>query len=428
MVERQAMDLVERLFAEIGALTRDGAGVTRASYGSGEQIASDTIMLAAREIGLEVSVDPALNLYVTLPGLDRSSPAIVIGSHLDSVPNGGNFDGLAGILAGIACQVTALREGPLGCDLVTMGIRAEENAWFGARHIGSRIALGLFENAALDRAKRVDTGRSLREHMVAAGADVAAIEGGHVALPAQRLRCFLELHIEQGPVMVARGKPVGVVTGIRGNRRHNEIRCQGESGHSGALPRSLRKDAVMAVAEFISTAEIYWRAAEARGEDLVMTFGKLFTNSESHGTTVVPGEASFSLDIRSHDAATLDSCYGFMRKTAEGIAVRRGVTFQWGPNSCEEPIVLDRDLRGLILDGFSEISAEPFEIASGAGHDAGDFQSAGIPAAMIFVRNENGSHNPREAMAMDDFARAVHLLWRTVVKLARSPSGSRMTV
>lgn len=414
-----AIERAAELFAEIAERSADPPGVTRAPYGPGEQMAHDVVAAEGRSMGLEVAIDAALNLRLTLPGRERALPGLIIGSHLDSVPHGGNFDGLAGVLAGIAAlaRIKASNR-KLRRDVSVMAIRGEENAWFSAQHVGSRAALGRLSADALDNAKRIDTGRSLAEHMAEAGADMAAVRTGRPLLDTSRVAAYLEVHIEQGPLLVRRELPVGIVTGIRGALRCRDAVCLGEYGHSGTVPRSERHDAVMAVAELAVGIDKRWEAVEREGGDLVATIGVLSTDPAAHGVTVVPGRVGFTVDVRSHSEATLRGFWDDIRRLADGIAGRRGVTFSFGPLLFDPPVAMDGGLRRKLAAAANAAGVPFMEIASGAGHDAGDFAAAGIPAAMIFVRNRNGSHNPDEAMEIDDFSAAVEVLVHTVEELA----------
>lgn len=225
-----------RATALFDALRRDGLdqpGVTRDPYGPGEQRAHATVREAARALGLEIAGDAAANLYMTLAGRDRAAKAIVVGSHLDSVPHGGNFDGAAGVLAGLIAVAALRRLGlMLACDLTVMGIRAEESIWFQVSYIGSRGALGMLPDGALD-VRRIDTGRSLAEHIADCGGDPDALRAGARALDPARLRAYLELHIEQAPSLVEAGKPVAICTGIPGNFRYPDARIEGSNNHVG---------------------------------------------------------------------------------------------------------------------------------------------------------------------------------------------------
>lgn len=404
--------LARQLFETIGAHTFDGVGFTRAAYGEGEQIAHDIVAASARDLDLAIDVDAALNLSMTLEGSDPDLAPLVIGSHLDAVPQGGNFDGLAGVLAGLAC-VAAFRSSDMRPprDIRLLAIRAEESAWFGAQHIGSRALLGALDERVLDEARRVDTGISLAEHMKQAGADVARLRTGAPLVDARMLRGYLELHIEQGPVLVSRDLPVGVVTGIRGNRRCRKVTCVGEYAHSGTAPRALRRDAVMAVSELVTRMDDLWRVIEEEeGGDLVATFGRLSTNPAAHAVTTVPGEVEFSFDARSHSVETLARVEEALRDDMAEIAARRGVAFTCDSFTGDAPAAMERDFQELLQRGCRELSIPAMPIASGAGHDAGDFSAARVPSAMIFVRNDKGSHNPHEAMEFGDFALGTRLM------------------
>lgn len=405
------LPLAERLFREIGDRTWEGDGICRAPYGPGEQIAADVLAAAARELDLEVKTDWAGNLYMTLPGTDPGAAPNLVGSHMDSVPRGGNFDGLAGIIAGLAA-IAALQGGGIRPrhGITVMGIRAEENAWFGAQHVGSRLALCNFELDLLDSARRIDTGRTLGEHIAEAGFDVGPLRRRERYLAADRINAFIELHIEQGPVLESREIPIGIVTDIRGNLRCSDCVCVGAYDHSGTVPREMRKDAVMAAAELVADMERLWETWLADEKDLVLTFGQFSTDRDAHSITTIPGEVRFSFDARSHSSAVLAALKSELLRRAEKIGRRRGIAFRFGRFSQGEPAPMADTLRRRLAAGATELDMPFLEMPSGAGHDAADFALAGVPTAMIFVRNANGSHNPAEAMRMEDFAVGVELL------------------
>src|SRR5260221_5768207 len=263
--------LAERLFAELRHKTAQGKGIVRDSYGCGEQTAHAIAARAAAEIGLVTTRDAALNLYMTLPGRDRTAPVLLMGSHLDSVPQGGNYDGAAGVVAGLAALAALRRAGivPL-TDLAVMAIRAEEAAWFDGSYLGSNAAFGLLSAAQYDTIRRSDTGRSLAEHMAECGADVAALLRGDAHLAPAHLRGFIELHIEQRTVLESTGAPVGIVTGIRRCRRFRNSPCRGAYGHSCAEPRRHRSDAVEATVALIRAVELRWQAEEQQGSRLTV--------------------------------------------------------------------------------------------------------------------------------------------------------------
>ena len=407
------------LFDELHRHTHDGEGITRASYGEGEHFAHRLMARRAGELGLEVDTDPAGNTYMTLPGINREAAPVVVGSHLDSVAQGGNYDGAAGVVSGLtACM--ALKDAGLvpDRDIRVMGIRAEESAWFGVSYIGSRSALGALPEGALDDARRADTGRALSDHMAESGCDVAALRAGQVYLPPASLHAYLEVHIEQGPVLDEAQLPVGVVTGIRGNRRLPAAQCSGEYSHCGGMPRSHRRDAVMATAELVNSLDQIWSECEASNRDFAFTVGKFFTDRNWHAMTKIAGEVNFSVDMRSLDASFLDEMEVRLSKLAADISTRRGVRFELGDYTRAAPGVLDPAIKAGLKEGAAQLEVPHMDIASGASHDAAAFAAAGVPTAMVFIRNANGSHNPDEAMAMSDFTEATRLLaWLLAFRL-----------
>lgn len=409
------MPLAQALFEEVRSKTADEVGVSREPYGKGEQLALDALTRAAGELGLEKRADPFGNLYLTLPGSDRAAPAWLTGSHVDSVPSGGNYDGFAGVVAGITAAAAFLRAGFVPpCDITVMAIRAEElSAWYGGQHdghIGSRAALGLLPVAELDSAINSRSGKTLRSHMKESGADPAAVGCGVPYLSSAQFKGYLELHIEQGPVLEARCIPIGIVTAIRGAIRGRSCRCLGAYTHSGAVPHEYRSDAVMATVELVHELDNEWSRVRAVGGDLVFTVGKLFTDAGLHALTKVPGEVEFTIDLRSRDEKTLTAMQSLVERLSADIMRRRRVRFDFAPFSLHRPAEMDADLRARLLAGCRDLGITAMEIPSGAGHDAQDFANAGFRASMIFVRNSHGSHNPHEAMDMADFALGTRLL------------------
>jgi N-carbamoyl-L-amino-acid hydrolase len=307
-VRERAATLAADLFDELREGTHDGIGITRASYGEGEDFAHSLLGATAASVeGLEVEVDAAGNTFMTLPGADRQLPAVVVGSHLDSVARGGNFDGAAGVVAGVVA-LCALRDAGIvpARDVRVMGIRGEEGEWFGVPFIGARSALGTLPLSDLDEARRVDSDMPLRHHMLESGCDLRAIEAGRgVSLPPAQQHAFIELHIEQGPQLEQKSLPLGVVTGIRGNTRLLGARCVGEYSHCGGVPRAQRHDAVVAAAELVAALDAIWDECEEANRDFAYTVGKFYTDEEHHQMSKIAGEVSFSLDMRSLDAHTL---------------------------------------------------------------------------------------------------------------------------
>ena len=398
--------LAATLFDTLDRATRRGRGIDRDSYGDGEQAAHDIVASKARELGLEVTVDAIGNLMMTLAGRNRDLPRIIIGSHLDSSPQSGNYDGAAGVVAGL-CVLAALNSSGtrLENDVTVMGIRAEESSWFDVSYIGSNGAFGLLDPACL-AVTRSDNGRTLEATLLERGFDPTPIRERRALLQAARIRAYLELHIEQGPTLVAERLPAAAVTGIRGCKRYRNARCIGEYAHSGAVDRPYRHDAVAATVALLHHLEQHWLKAEQSGADLVITFGELFTDAAYHAPSKIAGETRFVIDIRSLSQQVMDEVADTARRTAVDIGNAYGVNFDLGIASDAPPAILDERIRA----GFRAQLARPYEMPSGAGHDAAVFAKAGVPTGMIFVRNQKGSHNPDEAMELEDFETGMRAL------------------
>nr|WP_277819158.1 hydantoinase/carbamoylase family amidase [Pseudoroseomonas vastitatis] len=396
----------------------DGVGITREAYGPGERMAHALARREAEALGLEVSVDPVGNLHMTLPGADRTAKRVLLGSHLDSVPNGGNFDGAAGVLAGLAAVAGLRRAGFAPArDITVIATRAEEaGAWFPTSYPGSRGALGRLKPEEL-QVLRQDTGRSLAEHMREEGFDPNFAARGEAVVTPANTAAFLELHIEQGPVLDAEAVPVGIVTGIPGSRRLRQGRVLGEYNHSGGTPRRFRRDAAMALAELAVALDEEWARLETLGHRLVCTFCTLATTAEA-GFTKIPGEATFMLDVRSVNPASVDAVFAEIARQVPAIEARRGVRFELGPETGSLASPMDAGIRHSLAEAATALGIPYLEMASGGGHDAAAFAAAGIPSAMLFVRNQNGSHNPHEAMRMEDFAAGCAVVTRWLSRVA----------
>lgn len=407
----QQTDFAGDVFDRLRAVSEDVRGVTRASYGEGEQAAHGLMAEFAAELGLEVSQDAAANTYMTWPGHDRSAPIRLVGSHLDSVPQGGNFDGAAGVVSGLTAirALQALGHAPAQ-DIAVMGVRAEESCWFGVSYIGSRSALGVLPEDALETATRIDDGMTLATHMARCGGDPDRIANGPPHLSIEKIGAFLEPHIEQGPILVEEGYPAGIVTGIRGNRRFPHARCFGEYAHCGGAPRRVRRDAVVAAAAFVQAMDRLWDEADAAGDDFACTIGKLQTDAERHAMTIISGDVAFTLDMRSVDPDMLTRLEGRVSEIAAEISVANGVRFELGAITCAAPGVMDPRLIRTYRAAAASMGVRTMDIPSGASHDSAAFADAGVPTAMLFIRNANGSHNPDEAMEIPDFIDATKLL------------------
>ncbi|MEW6631830.1 MAG: Zn-dependent hydrolase [Pseudomonadota bacterium] len=413
--------LAGRILHVLAEASTDAPGITRVAYGPGERFAHDLVRDEGEKLGAVARVDAAGNLYLTLSGRNPELPAIVIGSHLDSVAHGGNFDGAAGVVAGLAVMADLVGQDiRLPRDLIVLATRAEEAVWFPLSYPGSQAALGLLQPQALDT-RRSDSGRTLADHMREEGFDPDAVRRGEPGIDAGRIAAFVEVHIEQGPRLVAAEAPVGIVTGIAGGFRYVDAKCLGAYAHSGAEPRFARRDSVLGFAELIAGLEGEWDALEREGHEATITFGRVQSDPTQHGGSRVLGELGFTLDVRSAAAAVLDRIENRLQKILAEVGTRRGVTFELGPRFTWEPATMSPALITRFDSAATELQMAPPHVPSGAGHDAATFAGAGVPTAMLFVRNENGSHNPHEAMEIADLDQAIRLLFRFVTDFDNSP-------
>ncbi len=410
-----------KLFDELEAATADPhIGITREPFGPGEAYALDMFQRFSQDNGLETELDPVGNLVVTLPGQAPQKPYVLCGSHLDSVPRGGNYDGAAGVAAGLICLARLRSLGIIPARTVkVICLRCEESAWFGKAYVGSSALLGQLteEDLALKHRSRPDW--SLGDALESVGADMESIRLGHPLLDPKSVARYLELHIEQGPVLVSRDLPTAIVTGIRGAIRHKHVVCNGLPGHSGAVPRWLRRDALFAVSELIHTLDEHWRVLMERGLDLVVTFGIIHTNPDDHSMTRIPGEVVFSFEVRSQSIEALEAFYHLMQTECRNLESSRKVKFEFDRRLLSRPARMNESIIEQLQAVSRELGLPDETVPSGAGHDAAMFANAGIPSGMIFVRNENGSHNPDEAMNLDDFLRGADLLYHALLSEPR---------
>jgi N-carbamoyl-L-amino-acid hydrolase len=253
---------------------------------------------------------------------------------------------------------------------------------------------------------------TLAAHIAAAGGDVAALRSGRAFLSRETVAAFVEPHIEQGPELIDRSRPIGVVTGIRGSFRHRQAVCLGSYAHSGATPRRLRRDAVMATAALAGALDRLWLRRMKAGDDLAITIGQFATDPREHAFSKVAGRVDFALDIRSQATETLAAIRRDLARIARRVEQSHGTTFRFGPLTDSAPAPMDADIVAGLRDAAAAAGHDAPLLPSGAGHDAAVFAAQGVPTGMLFIRNANGSHNPAEAMAMEDFSIAAQTLMR----------------
>jgi N-carbamoyl-L-amino-acid hydrolase len=406
------------LFAEIRDATTDGIGITRDAYGAKETAAGEILIRFCQQHGLLSGFDAVGNLDITLPGASEHDTDILLASHLDSVPRGGNYDGLAGVVAGALVLAALKRTGTKpGRNIRALGFRCEESPWFGTAYLGSKLFAGAMTRADLDALRRFDTGRSLADHLRDLGVDPDDAAAGVPRIAPARIRAYLELHIEQGPLLIATHTPLGIATALRGNIRYPFAKCLGGYAHSAAVPRHLRADAAIATAKLIAHADDRWRALiEAGHDDLVFTCGILHTDAAEHAMTKVPGEVTFSLNIGATTDAAMTMLHDAIARRAEELAAEHAVRFELGTRVGTPATQLDPTIQAAAAEAARTLGI-PARPMPTVGHDAATLARLGVPAAVLLVRNSNGSHNPAEDMALADFMLGVKVLAATALRL-----------
>lgn len=395
--------------AEIGK-SEDG-GVTRFSFTGEERAAKDLVASYMREAGLEVREDAAGNLIGRRESHVGEAPVVLTGSHVDSVRNGGDFDGPLGVLGAVeALQTMNERSAETERPLEAVAFTDEEGARFSFGMIGSRATAGTLAPEHL--ANEDEDGVSIAGAMRASGLDPGRT--GEVARLRGSVYAYVELHIEQGRILESSDLPVGVVTGIAGPVW---LRCilTGEAAHAGTTPMNLRRDALAASAAVMSRIE---REAARTGTS-VGTVGQL--DLSPGGINIIPGQVSFSLDLRDIDEDVRNDVEARIMHEAALLCEKRGVELETKTIQRLSPVPCSALVRDAAREACEALGFEPFELASGAGHD-GMHLTGLCPIGMIFVRSRGGlSHNPAEYSSKEDCAAGAEVLYQTLLTLANEP-------
>ncbi|MBN7774001.1 Zn-dependent hydrolase [Clostridium aminobutyricum] len=401
----------ERLFLhllELGKVgEKENGGITRLSFTEEEKQAKELVKAYMKEAGLLVREDSVGNLIGRKEGTNANAPVILIGSHLDSVPDGGKFDGSLGVLAGIEV-LHSLMEQKIKTThpIEVIAFKDEEGARFGCGMIGSRAITG---KLGLELLKQVDaSGISMAEAMKETGLDIAEIVD--LARNPECVKAYIELHIEQGKVLEDHHLPIGIVSGIAGPVWMN-FTLIGEAGHAGATPMNVRRDPIVAGAKIIT----YINNRTKRYPDAVATIGQI--NILPNAINVIPSQMEFSLDLRDVHEATRDKIEILIRSYAEKICDRHGIKLDINILQRVSPSLCNSEICNIIEEGCKEAGEEPFYLVSGAGHDGMQFKDF-CPVGMIFVRSRNGiSHRADEWSSQEDCGAGTEVLYNTILKL-----------
>ncbi|WGS22629.1 MULTISPECIES: allantoate amidohydrolase [unclassified Bradyrhizobium] len=355
--------------------------------------AADLILSWMREAGMSAHLDAIGNVCGRYEGERPDLPCLMVGSHYDTVRDAGKWDGPLGVITAIACVANLNRRGkrlPFAVEVV--GFADEEGVRFASTLLGSRAVAGTFDESVLNTCDRAGT--SIRDALIEFGLDPDHI--GKAARARRELLGYVELHIEQGPVLEEKGLPVGVVTAIAGATRL-VANLTGVAGHAGTVPMALRRDALTGAAECIGAIEDFCKADKA---GLVGTVGCI--SAMPGATNVIPGKVSFTMDIRSQSDAHRERAVADILQRIEAIAKRRELTLQVDVTHDNRSVPCAPWLTSQIADAVTAEGFPAFELPSGAGHDGMAMVDI-ADIGMIFVRCRGGiSHNPAEHVELAD--------------------------
>ena len=406
----------DRLAAHFAAMARitaasDKPGIFRLAFTDSDWEGRSRLMHWMEEAGLSLRTDTFGNVIGRRAGKNDTLPAVMFGSHADSVPGGGNFDGVFGILAAIEVMTSLKEDGFLSDHPLEAALfMCEESSRFGAATLGSRAMCGQLSAVDLHRLKDAD-GTSLYEALNWRGLDPAHIEDAAYTAP---LKAFFEVHIEQGKVLETTHTSIGVVTGIAAPTRLR-VHLHGHADHSGATPMDMRQDGSCAAAEIILLVE---KLAAARKEPPAV--GTVGVVQVSPGAmNVIPGEVTLGIDIRSISQETKTEVVRDLKDGIAAIGARRHIPYDIETVTDEPPVTIAPAVVDLLSQICQEAGQSFRQMPSGAGHDAMHW-AARCPTGMLFIPCRGGiSHHPDEYASLDDIVRGTQLLEAAIRRVSR---------
>ncbi|MEH6943615.1 Zn-dependent hydrolase [Bacillus sp. JJ722] len=399
---------IQRLSEHIEELSLIGrtcdGGINRFSYTDNEKQANELVEQYMKSAGLTVHYDAVGNLIGSKDG-SEDLPTILLGSHIDTVPSGGKYDGSLGVLVAIEV-IHSFQEQRINLrhPVKVVAFKDEEGTRFGFGMIGSRAIAGTLSTTDLQRID--EEGITIEQAIADYGLDKQTLSSAKM----ENVKLYLEVHIEQGKVLESNGVAVGNVTGIAGPL-WLKFQLTGLAEHAGTTPMNQRQDALIGSSLIIAEVE---KIAKHYGSS-VATVGKLLV--KPNGVNVIPGEVEWTIDIRDIDEETRNNLEKDILLFAETIAKERQLNLQVTELQRVDPVHCDSDIQNAIKESIQEINETVISLPSGAGHDAMQFKGS-FPIGMIFVRSKDGiSHNPKEFTSEDDIDKVVKVLYKTIVKL-----------
>ena len=398
---------------ELGAISESKAHLTRLFLTSEHRAAADLILGWMRDAGMRAHIDAIGNVCGRYEGERPGLPCLMLGSHYDTVRDAGKWDGPLGLITAISCVANLNRNGrrmPFAIEVV--GFADEEGVRFASTLLGSRAVAGTFDESVLSA--RDQAGIALRDALKDFGLDPGQI--GTAARRRRELLAYLELHIEQGPVLEEQQLPVGVVTAIAGATRLS-VRLAGMAGHAGTVPMALRRDALTGAAECIGAIEEFCRTDDG---GLVGTVG--YIHAAPGATNVIPGQVSFTMDIRAPTDQRRKRAVTDMVRRIEAIAKRRKLELQLNVTHENRTVPCAPWLKEQIAEAIAAEGFRVFELPSGAGHD-GMAMIDVADVGMIFVRCRGGvSHHPDEHVELADADAGARVLLRIIENFRPQPA------
>lgn len=401
---------IEQSLIEINRFGYSEQGMNRLAYTESERQAIDYMIKLFEEEGMKVIIDPVGNVIARREGTDPTLPAVVTGSHLDTVYNGGKYDGTLGVIAGLEV-VRYLNEQNIETKhpIEIVIFACEESARFGVSTIGSMAMIGEFKEELLQLKDK--DGISLRTAMENCRLNIERIE--QAERKKEEIKVFYELHIEQGPVLENEGKQIGIVTGIAAPTRFH-LEVVGEAAHSGTTPMPLRKDALLGAAEIALSLE--QSALKEVENDTVATVGKCEVVSGS--MNVIPEKVTMTIDIRSIHFKSKRKVVSELYQIIELIEKKRDVKVSISQLCNDRPIKMNDDIIHFLVQSCEKLNLSYRQMPSGAGHDA-MMMAKRFPTGLIFVPSKNGiSHNKEEFTSLEQIGAGVSLLKEAILQAA----------
>ncbi|MBU5483671.1 M20 family metallo-hydrolase [Clostridium sp. MSJ-11] len=390
----------------------EGQGVTRLALSKEDMKARDCLIRIFKDMGLAVKIDSVGNIRAIKEGRDKNLSSVMVGSHIDTVPNGGKFDGLLGVVAGIEVLNRMIKKNtPHSRSIEVVIFSIEESSRFNFSTVGSKAMTGKID--VEDLKLHVDeNGISIYEALIDRGYNPNNLKK-YIINP-QKIKAFLELHIEQGPILEKENIPIGIVEAIAAPIRL-QIELEGEEAHSGGCPMNMRKDALVAASEIILGVE------EVGNKEAIYKTVTTTGNCRTFpgAINVVPGKAELFVDIRGIDGESMRRALKGINNCIYNVSKKRNIKSHVKVLSREEPVKCSENMIKLIKSICNKLNIRHKIMASGAGHDTMNMSKV-VPSALIFIPCKGGiSHNMKEDVYLEHIKTGIDVLYETVLELAK---------